>query len=332
MNGHSITIQEDSHIRPRAVLGARVAIFVAVLFCLTPCLSQSIPSKPDNGHPYTFRVPVDEISLRFHASDQFGKPLTQLTIGDLRLSDNGKLQGNIVTLQTLQDLPIRAGFLFDISASVLKDVWSDRSIIETYASELLRKDVDQAFVMQFDTQTLLTQDWTDLDPAIARGAAAVGPRPNRYAPLTAIFDSLYTTCRDRWKNQRESTGDFILLFTDGEDNASHVYLREAVDMCQRSHVAIYIFDSGRSSHSSEAYKTMTDLTHQTGGRLFLHPRREDIWNDLQMMEEEQRNQYFLVYKPSQLKTDESFHRIDLRCSVPGARIVSRSGYYAFAHP
>jgi hypothetical protein len=50
------------------------------------------------------------------------------------------------------------------------------------------------------------------------------------------------------------------------------------------------------------------------------------------MEEEQRNQYFLVYKPSELKTDESFHRIDLRCSVPGARIVSRFGYYAFARP
>ena len=144
MNG-LLTSQEDSRIRQGAVLGVPVAILVAILFCLTPCLSQSIPSKPENAQPYTFRVPVDEISLRFHASDQFGKPLTQLTIGDLRLSDNGKPQGNIVTLQALQDLPIRAGFLFDISASVLKDVWSDRSIIETYASQLLRKDVDQAF-------------------------------------------------------------------------------------------------------------------------------------------------------------------------------------------
>jgi VWFA-related protein len=320
--------REDSHIRQRAVFSA----LVVILLCLTSCLAQTVRSKPVNTQPYTFRVPVDEISLRFHASDQFGKPLTQLTTGDLQLSDNGKSQGSIVTLEALQDLPIRAGFLFDISASVLNEVGFDRSIIETYASQLLRKHVDQAFVMQFDTETLLTQNWTDLDPAIAGGAAAVGRRPNRYAPLTAIIDSLYTTCRDQWRNQLESTGNFILLFTDGEDNASHAYLREAVDMCQRSHVAIYIFDSGRSSHSSEGYKTMSDLTHQTGGRLFVHPRREEIWKDLQMMEAEQRNQYFLVYKPSGLKTDGSFHRIDLRCLVPGARIASRSGYYAFAHP
>ncbi len=312
-------------IRQRAAFGG----LIGTVFLFTSCFAQSVQT---HAQPYTFRVPVDEISLRFHASDQSGKPLTQLTIGDLQLSDNGKVQTNIMTLQALHDLPIRAGFLFDISDSVLKEVEFDRSIIETYASQLLRKGVDQAFVMQFDTETLLTQSWTDLDPAIAAGSAAVGPRPNRYAPLTAIFDSLYTTCRDQWINQSESTGNFILLFTDGEDNASHAYLREAVDMCQRGHVAIYIFDSSRSFHSSEGYKTMTDLAHQTGGRLFIHPRREEIRNDLKMMEAEQRNQYFLVYKPSGLTPDGSFHRIALRCQVPRARIASRSGYYAFAHP
>jgi len=311
--------QVDSHlIQQRAIVSG----LIGVLFLCTACLAQSV-------QPYTFRVPVDEISLRFHASDHSGKPLTQLTIGDLQLSDNRKAQSNIVTLQALQDLPIRAGFLFDISASLLQEVGFDRSIIETYASELLRKGVDQAFVMQFDTETFVTQSWTDLDAAIAAGSSSVGPRANRYAPLTAIFDSLYTTCRDQWKNQSDSTGNFILLFTDGEDNASHAYLSEAVDMCQRKHVAIYIFDSSRSSHGSEGYKTMSDLAQQTGGRLFVHPRREDIWKDLQMMEAEQRNQYFLVYKPIELKRDGRFHRIDLQCRVPGARIASRSGYYAF---
>jgi hypothetical protein len=50
------------------------------------------------------------------------------------------------------------------------------------------------------------------------------------------------------------------------------------------------------------------------------------------MEAEQRNQCRLVYKPSNFKADSSFHRIKLQCSVPGARITIRSGYYAFARP
>jgi hypothetical protein len=66
-------------------------------------------------------------------------------------------------LQPLDDLPIRAGFLFDVSASVLKDIDFDRSVIETYASRLLRRGYDLAFVMQFDTATLLTaQTYCDL--------------------------------------------------------------------------------------------------------------------------------------------------------------------------
>jgi hypothetical protein len=51
-----------------------------------------------------------------------------------------------------------------------------------------------------------------------------------------------------------------------------------------------------------------------------------------MMEAEQRTQYRLVYKPSTFKADSSFHTVRLRCSVRGARISTRSGYYAFARP
>ncbi len=258
--------------------------------------------------------------------------MTQLTVADLELSDNGKAQKHIVTLQSLKDLPIRAGFVFDNSASVIKDMDFYQSVIQIYASRLLRKGIDQGFVMQFDTATLVTQNWTGLDSAIAAGAAAVGPRPDRYAPLTAIFDSLYTTCRDQWTPQSESTGNFILLFTDGEDDASHAYLSEAVDMCQRKHVAIYVIDRSRSSRRSDGYKTLNDLARQTGGRVFIHPREADLWPDLEMMEAEQRNQYLLVYKPSELKADGSFHGIRLQSSVPGAHIATRSGYYAFARP
>jgi Ca-activated chloride channel homolog len=308
-----------------------LVLLSGICFSFASCSAQSVQSTP-TAAPYTFHVPADEISLRFHASDPSGKPLTHLTASDLRLSDNGKAQSHIVTLQSFEDLPIRAGFLFDISASVLQDMDFYESVIQIYASRLLRKGVDEGFVMQFDTQTLVTQDWTGLDSDIASGAERVGPRPNRYAPLTAIFDSLYTTCRDQWTAQSEPTGNFILLFTDGEDDASHAYLSEAVDMCQRKHVAIYVIDRSRSSHRSDGYKTLNDLASQTGGRVFIHPREADIGPDLEMMEAEQRNQYLLVYKASELKADGSFHGIRLQSSVPGAHIATRSGYYAVARP
>ena len=302
----------------------------AVLFTQ---LLLSLAAAQNQTPPYTLRIPVDEISLTFHPADARGKPLTHLTRGDLRLTDNGKPPAAIVMLQEYDDLPIRAGFLFDNSASMLGDIAFNRAIIHAYASQLLRKGYDQAFVEQFDTETFIRQDWTDSDTAIATGAAAVGDLPGRLDPLTAIFDSLYTTCRDQWKpDPAQATGNFILLFSDGEDDASHAYLSEAVDMCQHTRTAIYAIVNGRPRQFSDGLRTLQNLTQQTGGRLFVNPRGSQILDDLQTIEAEQRNQYRLVYKPSNFKADSSFHRIRLQCSVTGARVVTRSGYYAFARP
>lgn len=303
--------------------------------CLPVCffLLEAATAQSTSPSPYTFRIPVNEISLTFHAADAHGKPLPHLTRSDLRLTDNRKPQTAIVLLQEYDDLPIRAGFLFDTSASMLGALGFNRAIIRAYASLLLRKGYDRAFVEQFDTETFLRQNWTDSDAAIAAGAARVGLNPDRLDPLTAIFDSLYTTCRDRWKpDPAHATGNFILLFSDGEDDASHAYLREAVDMCQRTRTAIYAMITRRPSQFSGGYRTLQDLTEQTGGRLFVHPHGAQILQDLQEIEAEQRNQYRLVYKPSNFRADSSFHRIRLQSTIPGARIVTRSGYYAFPRP
>jgi Ca-activated chloride channel homolog len=301
---------------------------------IPPCvLAQSQQSTNGATEPYTLRIPVDEISLNFHASDGRGAPLTHLTRNDLRLADNGKSQTNIVMLQEYDDLPIRAGFLFDTSASMLGAIGFNRAIIYTYASQLLRRGYDRAFVEQFDTETRIRQNWTDSADAIASGSAGVGNGPDRLDPLTAIFDSLYTTCRDQWKpDPSEPTGNFILLFSDGEDDASHAYLSEAVDMCQRTRTAIYAIIAGRHSQFSDGHRTLQDLTQQTGGRLFIDPKGSQILDDLRMIEAEQRNQYRLVYKPTNFKADSSFHRIRLQCKAEESRVVTRSGYYAFPKP
>ena len=305
--------------------------------CLLACslstatlVSQAPQTDQNTPGSYTLRVPVNEISLTFHAFDSHGAPLTQLQKSDLRLSDEGKPQEQIVMLESLTDLPIRAGFLFDASASMMEDLAMNRSIIRMYASRLLRKEVDRAFVMQFAEDTLVTQSWTGDASLIAAGAARVGMRKDRLA-ITSIFDSLYTACRDQWSaDQGEATGNFILLFSDGDDDASHAYPSEAVDMCQRTRTAIYAIANNPKTPFDAGQKTLEELTNETGGRIFFQPQGDQIWEDLKLIEAEQRNQYRLEYKPEEFKANGAFHRIKLGCSVKGARIVTRSGYYAFA--
>ena len=109
-----------------------------------------------------------------------------------------------------------------------------------------------------------------------------------------------------------ASGNFILLFSDGEDNASHADLKQAVDMCQRANTAIYAFRVESKYSSSSGPKTLAELTSQTGGRVFFDDDSDmGIYNDLRTIEADLRNQYRLVYKPENLKHDGSFHRIDL---------------------
>lgn len=64
----------------------------------------------------------------------------------------------------------------------------------------------------------------------------------RAARAAQTFDSIYRACFNQFRSlDGTDSGNFILLFSDGEDNASHTSLDEAVEMCQRTNTAIYIF-------------------------------------------------------------------------------------------
>jgi Ca-activated chloride channel family protein len=310
------------------------AMLVASLTLLWARIPYTYGQTRDQDSPYTLTVPVNEVSIIFHVSDARGSSLDNVTQEDLQLLDSGKPQKRLLSLRSYRNLPIRAGFLFDTSQSMLADLDHNASIANLYATQLLRKEIDRAFVMGFDTETRLTQEWTDKPEDIALGIRSIPGLQGSGDSGTAIFDSLYKTCRDRWQiNPGAVTGNFILLFTDGIDNASHARLDDVIDMCQRTRTAIYIFTNQWNSRgTSRGGRTLTELVAKSGGRLFLNPSDEQIARDVQMIDSDQRSQYQLVYKPSDLKPDGSFHRVRLRCLIRGSDVLTRSGYYAPGRP
>ncbi len=316
------------------VMGIRLSLLGFMLIVSShsyvSAASNPLGRTAEQDSAYTLTVPVNEVSITFHVSDSRGSAIDNLTQEDLRLFDNGQPQKKLLSLQSYHNLPIRAGFLFDTSGSMLEDLDHNASIANLYATHLLKKGTDRAFVIGFNTKTNLTQDWTDRPEAIALGIQSVAESQGVENSGTAIFDSLYKTCRDRWNIDRGAvTGNFILLFTDGIDNASHARIDDVIDMCQRTRTAIYIFTNQWNSRgASRGGKTLNELVTKSGGRLFLNPNDDQISRDVETIDADQRNEYRLVYKPSDLTPNGSFHRIKLRCSVRGTTILTRSGYYA----
>lgn len=283
----------------------------------------------DGAGLYTLRVPVDEVSLSFHAADFQGLPIERLKVSELSLFDNGKRSREIVSFEEYQNLPIRAGILFDTSRSMMEYFRQNLRIASMFSMHLLHKETDRAFVMRFDSEAKIKQDWTSDAGALSVGLQTVAADHNSRLGGTALFDALYKACRDQWTSNRgAATANFILLFTDGLDNASHARIEDVIDICQHTRTAIYVFYNEPKSIFSVGQKTLDLLVKQSGGQIFFGQADFEILRDLRIMEEDQRSQYRLVYKPSNLKRDGSFHHLKLDSSIRGGAITAPSGYYA----
>jgi VWFA-related protein len=276
---------------------------------------------------YRLSVSVDEVVLTFHAADAHGLPVNNLTLADLTLLDNGHAPAAILDFQLQQNFPIRAGILIDTSSSMSAHRFRDQSIATQYAQQLLRQQTDQAFVATFDRASHQQQAWT-ASPAALTAAIHTVP-PTDHIGGTALYDSLYAACRYQFGDiPPRTSGNFILLFSDGEDNASFLDLETAVDMCQRTNTAIYAFTSNpHDGTSSPGTPILAQLTRQTGGTLF-HDDDPDPFTDLRSIEASLRNQYRLVFRPANLQHNGAFHPLTLITPDRVATLTIRSGYYA----
>jgi VWFA-related protein len=232
-----------------------------------------------------------------------------------------------VLFESLRDLPIRAGIMLDTSASMQQQQHQvNQAIASAYIQHLLDPRIDSAFVMSFGQRFQVRQQWSNHPDALTAAIQKSGFVPS----TTAIFDAIYAACRYQFgKLDHASSGNFILLFSDGEDDASLLSLKDAVDMCQHTNTAIYAFRSEEQSGDPEGLRTIARLASLTGGHVFpADDSPQEIEEDLKIIQANLRNQYRLVYNPADLKRDGAFHQIVLLTPDRVSTVQTRSGYYA----
>lgn len=329
--------------RPQLYFGnsdaMRAPRFICALLLLTLLTracgadAQTHAGAAESTARYRLGVSVDEVSLTFHAADAQGLPINDIKLDELSLLDKGLPPKRILAFESLLDFPIRAGILLDTSESMEPYLARNRGISIAYAQQLLRQQTDQAFVMDFSFLAEITQPWTGSANALTAGIHKFAAHGESRIGGTAIFNAVYQACLNQFdKIDHAASGNFILLFSDGEDNASHAYLQQAVSICQRANTAIYAFRPEAKYSFSSGPKTLAELTSETGGRVFFSDDADaTIFDDLRIIEADMRNQYLLVYKPAEFRHDSSFHRIELRAPARVDSITIRSGYYAPAH-
>lgn len=302
---------------------------VAGLLLIGLCAALAPAQQSDQG--YTFQVQVNEVTLPFRAMASDGRPVADLKPSDLYLTDNKRAPRRILSFAHLTGQPIRVGFLLDTSASIDSDsLYLSQDIASMFAREFLRPTTDDAFVSWFDFDQKFLTEWTDSAPAIESAISTIGGDRRSRMGGTAIFDALYRSIRNQIAQQTVAgrNSNAILLFSDGDDNASHARLDDVINICQRTNTAIYVFSSNPKSRFGEGNKTLQQLAAQSGGRLFFDRDTPAIREDLRIIENEMRNYYLIVYRPAALKPNGAFHNIRLQSVRRYVEINARSGYYA----
>lgn len=270
-------------------------------------------------------MPVNEVNLIFTATDKHGHFVRDLKQQDVKVVDDHKPVDKILSFHAETDLPLRVGLLIDASNSIRERFKFEQEAAIEFLGQIVRPKTDQAFVLGFDTVAEVTQDFTNDTEKLAHGIRQLRPGGG-----TALYDALYSACRD--KLMKVSAGEAVrravILVSDGEDNQSRVTREEAIAMAQKAEVIVYTISTNTSGLVLKGDKVLQRIAEETGGRAFFPFKIEDVADAFQDIQEELRSQYALAYKPPDFHSDGRYRSIEVAADNKKTHIRARKGYYS----
>jgi VWFA-related protein len=274
----------------------------------------------------TIRLPVNEVNLIFTVTDKHGHYISNLQQRDFALLDDGKAPARVKSFHQQINLPMRVGIVIDASTSIRQRFEFEQQSANEFLLQILKAKSDRAFVMGFDVTPTVTQDWTNNIDGLESGINRLRPGGG-----TALFDAVYTACRDKLQDisrGKEPVRKAMVLISDGDDDQSRVYLDEAVKECQRAETIIYAVSTNWTPSRGKGDQVLTQMASETGGQAFFPPSVEEMSKSFSSIEEELRSQYALTYTPADFKEDGAFRPIYLYCNDRRYQARTRKGYFA----
>jgi Ca-activated chloride channel homolog len=308
---------------------------------LTPEQQKAIPP---------IQVTTGLVHLVATVTDRRHNFITNLDKSDFKVLEDGTPQ-EIRFFSRETDLPLRIGLLLDTSNSIRPRLEFEQDAAIDFMSSVIRRNKDMAFLMTFDNEPEVIQDYTGdislLTSAIRRQRAGGG---------TALHDAIFKAA-DKLSNPPLAPGPnpevrrVMVVISDGEDNLSDHALSDAIEAAIRAEASIYAIstntewiststvagdrpaspgDLSHKAHLGPGDKVLEKFADQSGGRVFFPYRVDDLAQSFVDIGAELRSQYFIAYSPANAPTATKYRRIDVQTDQKGLIVRSRKGYYATA--
>lgn len=336
-----------------------VVWFVSALFFSVEVCGQSgrknvetasAPVDSKEQQDDVLRIRTEEVLLPVSVRDEAGAPVGDLSQEKFVVFDNGVRQQ--ITSFNRRRVPANIVLLLDASSSVFSQMRFIREAAKRFMQGLLKED--KVCVVQFSDRVELLQDWT---PATELSQLEKSV-DWRYHPglRTTFYDGLYLAAHEQL-NKVEGR-HIIILLTDGLDTAEKqkASYAEAFNAVRRADGSVYVVSltaylraeleakvgtkkirrmfSGYDPREVAYYlnlidkseKLLEELAVQTGGRMFLPIKDEELAPAYGAIAEELRTQYIITYQPKPKAAAGEYRRIRVLVLPGDYEVAAREGY------
>ena len=234
-----------------------------------PTAASGPPQERTRQGPHPkIAVQVNTVSVLATVRDKHGKIVSNLTKDDFGLEEDGRSQV-INYFARESDLALRLGLLVDTSLSQRNVLEQERSASYSFLDHLLREDKDLAFVIHFDREVELLQDFTPSRPKLqaalqslqtpqfeggrgsggSNGGGTAGGSNGGGGPSgsgrgsahrgggTLLYDAIYLASDELMSKQQGRKA--LIILSDGVDRGSKETLAEAIETTQRADTVVY---------------------------------------------------------------------------------------------
>jgi len=273
-----------------------------------------------------FKTSTNSVALYATVTDSDKRLVPDLVEEDFEVYDNGKLQ--TITSFSNQPLPITVVVMLDSSGSMTLALDMVKSAAEQFLLRMMPED--QGMVGAFNDKIQFAQDaFTSSRDELIRSLKNLD-----FGYPTRLYDAV----NESMSQLKGIPGrKVVLVFTDGDDNASKIGSGTATDRARLEDVMIYSvgleneYFNGQQKVRSSPDRGLKRMSEETGGGFFLLKKTDELGSTFTRVAQELHSQYVLGFTPQTL--DGKIHKLDVKIKQkPSMTARARKSYVASVEP
>jgi Ca-activated chloride channel family protein len=271
-----------------------------------------------------FKVSTNTVALYVTVTDHDKRLVPDLVQDDFEVYDNAKLQ----TISSFDNkpLPINVIVMLDTSGSMTLALDLVKAAAEQFLLRMMPEDTGLVGAFNDKIQFLPDEGFTS-----NRDRLTSKLKDLDFGYPTRLYDAVNQSMVQLKNIEGRKV---VLVFTDGDDNASKVGSGEVTDRARTDDVMVYsvgleneYFDGQRRVRSSPD-RGLRNLSADSGGGFFLLKKTDELGPTFTRVAQELHSQYVLGFAPATL--DGKVHKLEVRIKKPGMTARSRKSYVASA--